>query len=121
MTFAGWIVEHLHELAKRLFVEILSEAKPVAPVLQRADSLLEGFLVGFADAHYFTHGAHLRPELVLSSTKLIERPTGELDDHIVAGRYVLFQGAFAPVGNLVQGDTRCQLGGDESNGEAGGF
>ena len=48
-------------------VEVLGEAQPVAAVFQRADRLLEGLLVGLADAHHLADGAHLRAQLVLGA------------------------------------------------------
>ena len=99
-------------------MEVLGEAEAVAAVLEGADGLLEGLLVGLADAHHLADGPHLRAELVLGPLELLEGPAGELDDDVVARRGVLLQRAVAPVGDLVEGEAAGELGRDEGDGEA---
>jgi hypothetical protein len=51
--------------------------------LQGADGLLEGLLVGLADAHHLSHRAHLGAQLVLSALELLKGPAGKLHHDVI--------------------------------------
>ena len=93
----------------------------MAAVFERADRLLEGLLVGLADAHHLADGAHLRAELVYRALEFLEGPAGELHDDIVAGGGVFLQGPVAPVGDFVERETAGEFGRNERDGKAGGL
>ncbi len=84
LAFAGRLDQPLQQVFQAAVMEIAGKPESVAVDLQRADSFLQGFLVGLADAHHFAHGAHLRAELILNPDEFLECPAGELDDHIIA-------------------------------------
>ena len=121
LALAGGIGQQGGQLLQGLVVEVGGEAQAVAPVLQGADGLLQGLLVGLADAHHLADGAHLGAQAVLGALELLEGPAGELDHHVVAGGAVAVEGAVPPVGDLVQGQAPGEQGGDVGDGEAGGL
>ena len=88
---------------------VLGKPESVTLVFERADGLLECFLVGLADAHHLADRPHLGAELVLGILELLETPAGELDDDIVAGGSVLVQRALAPIGYVVERQTAGEL------------
>ena len=53
-------------------------------------------------------GPHLGAQHILGAGELLERPPGELGDHVVAAGRVALQGAVAPVRDLVQGQAGGQ-------------
>ena len=117
LTLARGIEQKIDEFAKRLLVKVLGEAQTVTTLLQRADGLLEGLFVRLADAHDLAHGAHLRAELVFHALELLERPTRELDYHVVARGHVLVERAPLAARDLGQRESARQHGGDECDGE----
>ena len=119
LALAGRIVEHGEQLLLGLVVEVLCKAQTVAAGLQGTDGLLEGLLIGLADAHDLADGTHLRAELVLGALELLKCPAGELDDDIIAVGNVLVQGAVLAAGDLVQGQAAGQHGGYQCDREAG--
>ena len=121
LPFAGGFIEHCHQFRQRPLVKVFGESESVATVFERANRLLEGFLVSLADAHHLADGAHLCAEFVDRPFEFLEGPAGELHDDIVAGGGVFFQGAVTPVWNLVERETARQFGRDERDGEAGGL
>ena len=121
VALGGGVGEQLQQLFLRELVEILDVAQSVAALLQGADGLLEGFLVVLADGHDLAHRAHLCAELIVHALELFEGPAGKLDDDVVAVRDVLVEGAVLSAGQLLQGQARGQLRGDQSDREAGGL
>ena len=101
--------------------ELGVEARAAAADLKRADGLLEGFLEVLADGHDFADGLHLGSEGVLRLRELLERPAGELHDHVVSARRVFLERAVAPVRDLVERDAGGEERGDVGDGEAGGL
>ena len=97
------------------------EAESGLSVLEGADGLEEGLLVGLADAHDLSDGAHLGSEDVLDALEFLEGPAGEFDDDVVAGGCVAVEGAVAPVGEFAEGDAGGEECGDVGDGEAGGL
>ena len=85
--------KHAQQFFLRLFVVILRKAKAVAAGLQTADCFLEGFLVGFSDAHDLANRAHLCAELVFHAFEFLEGPAREFDYDIVAVRHILVKRA----------------------------
>jgi len=73
-------------------------------VFQRPDGFLKGFLIVFADGHYFAHGPHLSSEQVLSALEFLKGPTGKFDYHVFTPGSVLFKRA-VPRANGQPGGT----------------
>ena len=65
-------------------VKILGKTKAVTSDFQRADGLLKGFLVILTDTHGLPDRAHLGPQLIFHTRKLLKGPSGKFDDYIVA-------------------------------------
>ena len=82
-------------------MEIFGKTKAVTSGFQTADGLLEGFLVGFSDAHYFTYGAHLCSQFVFYSLEFFKCPAGEFDYDIISIWYVLIQGTVFSTWNIL--------------------
>ena len=101
MAFAGRGNQHVEKLFFRVRIEILRMAQTKTSRLQAADRLLEGFLIGFADTHNLADGAHLGSQLVLHAFKLFKCPAGKFDNHIIAVRHVLIQGAVLSARNVL--------------------
>jgi len=121
LPLAARLVEQQQEFGERFLVVIAREAQAIPPILQRADRLLKGLLVGLANAHHLAHRAHLRPQLVLRAFELLERPPCEFHHHVIARGGVFLQRAVAPVGDFVQREAGGQLGRDQRNGQARGL
>ena len=88
MPFTGRSDQPVEQFFLRERIKILGMAQTITPRLQRADSLLESFFVGLADAHDFSHGTHLGPQLVLHALELFKSPAGKFNNHIIAVRYI---------------------------------
>ena len=121
LPFARGEGEHGAQLFERLFMEVFGESQSVTSDFKRADSFLECFFVILADRHYFADCAHLGAQPVFRIFELFERPTRELDYHVVTGRCVLVERAVAPVRNFIQGHPCGKLCGDQSDGKTGCF
>ena len=119
MTFGARGLEHFEEFFLALLVEVLRKAEAGTTVFETADSLLEGFLVGLADSHDFAHGLHLGAEAVIHTAELFECPASELEHNVVTARGVLFEGAIAPIRNLVESKACSELCRNEGDREAG--
>ena len=100
-------------------VKILGMTQAVTAGLQAADSLLEGLLIGLTDAHDLAHRTHLGAQLILNALELLKSPAGKLDDHIVTVGNILVQSAVLAAGDVLQGQSRCQHCGNQSDGETG--
>ena len=119
LALARRVREQGKQLVLCLVVEILRPAQTVTAVLQTADRLLEGFLIGLADAHDLTDGAHLRAQLVLGSLELLKGPARELNHNVVAARNVLVQRAVLAAGDLVERQPAGKHRGNQGDREAG--
>ncbi|GKT92902.1 LOW QUALITY PROTEIN: hypothetical protein Ct61P_10752 [Colletotrichum tofieldiae] len=98
----------------------LVEAKVVE--VDGTDGLLDSFLEASANAHDFTNTLHGRTQLGGNAGKLLQVPTGHLDDNVVergleAGASRLGDA----VGNVLEGDAETELGSDEGQGVSGGL
>ena len=102
-------------------MEVFGKTQSETAILQRANGFLEGFFIGLADAHDFADGTHLSAQAVFGIAEFFKSPAGELHHHIIAGGSIFFQGAFPPVGQLIQGQSGRQLGGYQGDGKAGGL
>ena len=109
VTFRRSGLHHFKEFFLALLVEVLGKAEARTAVFETTDSLLEGFLVGLADSHDFTHSLHLGAEAVVHAAELFECPASELEHHVVTARGVLFEASIAPVRNLVEGKAGSEL------------
>ena len=78
VRLAGGRAQKGEKFVERLFVEVLGEAEPVAPLLKAADGLLKRLLVGLADGHDLAYGLHLGSDFVLDVAELLEGPAREL-------------------------------------------
>ena len=101
VAFAGRRDQHLEQLFPAFGMKIFGKAQTVASGLQAADGLLEGFFIGLADAHHFTHGTHLGAQLVLHALEFFKGPAGKLDDHIISVRHIFVQSAVFAAGNIL--------------------
>ena len=103
------------------FVKILYMTQAIAPFFQRTDGFLEGFLIIFADAHDFAHGAHLSPQFVVYAFELFKGPAGKFHNNIISVRHVLVQSAVFSAGQVLQGQAAGQFGRYQRDGETGGL
>ncbi len=108
LSLARRLGQELHQLIEGFLMKILGKAKSVAAVLQRSDSLLEGFLVSLTNTHNLANGTHLCSKLVLRIPKFLEGPTGEFNHYVVPRWRVFLKCAFPPIGNLIKGQTGRQ-------------
>ena len=90
---------------------------------QAAQGFLHRLLEGTADGHDFTHGLHLGGQAGVGFREFLEGKTRHLGHHIIDGRLERRRGTTAGdvVGQLVEGVTDSQLGGDLGDREAGGL
>jgi hypothetical protein len=96
--------------------------EPEAPLLQRAQRLLQRLRERAPDRHRLADRLHLRAEDPGRAGQLLERPARDLgddvvDDRLEAGR----RGARDVVGDLVERVPDGQAGGDLGDREAGGL
>ncbi len=121
LTVAGGSDQKLQQLFLGLFVIILRIAQPITAIFQAADSLLEGFFIGLANAHDFAHSPHLGPQLILDALEFFKGPASEFDDDIIAVRHVFIQRSVFAAGDIVQIQPAGQHGGYQCDRETGGF
>ena len=114
-------VEQREQFVEGLLVVVLHEAQAIDVLLERADGLLEGLLVGLADGHDLAHGAHLRAQVVRDALELLEGPARELDDDVIAVRIVLVERAVLAAGDLVERQATREHGRDQRDGKARGL
>ena len=90
--------------------------------LQGAYGLLQGGFKGAVDGHDLAGGLHLGAETAVAGGELVEGPPGNLDHAVVQGGFEGGPGlAGDGVGDPVQGLAHGDLGGDPSDGVAGGL
>ncbi|CDE80494.1 unknown [Ruminococcus sp. CAG:353] len=111
-------MEHTDKLFLGLIVEILCKAQTVAALFKASDSLLESFLVGLADAHYFAHSTHLSTKLVLGVLELLKCPACKLDNDVVTVGIILVKSTVLAAGDILQSKTCCQHCGNKCDREA---
>ena len=121
MPLAGGGDQHFQQLFFGFLVEVLGPAQAAPAGFQAADGFLEGFLVGLADAHDLAYGPHLCPQFVLHAFEFFKGPAGKLDYHIISVRNVFVQSAVFSAGDVLQSQAGGQHGGNQGDGEAGGF
>ena len=86
-----------------------------------AETLLDDFLEGAADTHDLAHGLHAGTNLAADTSKLGEVPTGDLGNDVIQLGSNVCAISGAHLANLVEGVTQGNLGGNESQGIAGGL
>ena len=118
LPLAGGLDEKVQELVERAAVEVAREAQTGAAVLQAADGLLEGLLIGFAQTHDFTDSTHLRAQFILSTLKFFKTPAGEFYHHIFTGGRIFFQGSVPPVRDFIHGQTAGEQGRNPGDGKS---
>ncbi len=108
---------------------VVAEAVPTAAGIEAGVALLEGAACllhalweGTADRHHLADRLHRGAELAGGAGELLERPAGDLGDHVVdrrleAGRRLLGD----VVGDLVEGVADGELGRDLGDREPGGL
>ena len=101
MPFAGRGRKHGKKLFLCFTLELFQPAQTVPAGLQAADGLLEGLLIGLADAHDLAHRAHLSAQLILHALEFFKGPAGELDDHVVSVGDIFIQRAVFSAGNVL--------------------
>ena len=119
LPLTGRFAKHLHQLIQRSGVEIFCKAQAVALFLQGANRFLQGFLVILANAHDFAHGSHLCAQFIGRTGELFKIPPREFNHDVIARRSVFIQCPLTPVGDFIQGDSRRQYGGNQSDRETG--
>ena len=119
MALRGGCIEHFYEGLFGEFPEVLDMAEPVAAFFERTNCLLEGLLVGLADGHDLSDGAHLRAELVLDPFEFLECPAGELHDDVIAVGNILVERPVLSAWQISQCEACRELCGDEGDREAG--
>ena len=116
LSLAAGLTQHQQQFFESALVEVLGKPQTGAADLQRTNGLLQGFLVGLADAHDLADGPHLRAEVIDGPLEFLEGPARELDDHVIPAGGVLLQRAVAPIGDFVKRQARGQLGRDTGDG-----
>ena len=119
LPLTGWVCQKLQQLFLALFVKIFCKTQSVSSDFQTADGLLEGFLVGLADAHYFSDRTHLRTQFVLRILKFLECPSCKLYDNVIAAGHIFVQCSVYTAGNFIQCKSCSQHCGDQGNGKTG--
>ena len=61
--------------------------QPIAPDFKAAHTLLQRLLERAANGHHLADRFHLRSQLPVNAGELLKRPAGDLDHHIVDGRF----------------------------------
>ena len=121
MTLTGWGVQLPEKLLFGDAVKILNMAQTIASGLQRTDCLLEGFLVGLADAHDFAYRSHLGSQLIFYPFEFLKSPAGEFDYHIVTVRNIFVQGAVLAALDIFKRKSAGQHSGNQGDGKTGGL
>ena len=93
-----------------------------AALLPAAQRFLQALAEGAADGHHLAHGLHLRAEHRRGAGQFLERPAGDLGDHVVDRRLEAGGGLAGDViGDLVERVTDGEAGGDLGDREPGGL
>ena len=86
-----------------------------------AETLLDDFLEGAADAHDFAHRLHAGTDLAAYACKLGKVPTGYLGNDVIQLGCHVGTVRCAHLANLVEGVAQGYLGGNESQGITSGL
>ncbi len=108
VTLTTGLSQHCEQLLKRFTIKIFSKSKAVSTNFQRANRLLDRFLVIFSDTHHFTDRAHLRAKLVNGTREFLKSPSRKLDNDIIAAGRIFLERSLAPIWQLVQRHTRSE-------------
>ena len=100
VTFGGRRAQQVQQFFFAEFIKILHMSQTVTSLFQRTDGFLERFLIIFADAHDFAHGAHLGAQFVIHALELFKGPAGEFYDNVISVGHVLVQGAVLAAGQV---------------------
>ena len=112
----------MDELILDFLIGSIHPIKVVDSDLQGSDALEDRFLKSASDGHGLSGGLHLCTKMPVDGTELIERPSGDLHDHIIDSGFECRGGGSGDlVGDLVEVVSDCNLRGDTRNRVSGGL